>query len=520
MAPRSAADPSPPQIGQAGARFRAGDLTGAERLCRVILAADPGHFDALHLLGVLCQRRGAPAEALVWLQRADAVMPAQAQVRENIGLAALAAERPEIAVAAFEIHLDLAGPTPGGQNNLGNALLLAGQAEAATARFQAALALAPNFSPARYNLGRALERAGRLREAEAALRTVLPAAPPDRLPLVINLLGRVLCGQGRYPEAEHLASDLLERQPDQHRTRWNRSLVRLLLGDFEAGWRDYESRWLVPEHTPAPEGHTVLDPAKVAGRRVLVVAEQGLGDTIQFARYAPMLADHGAEVWLSVPPELVWLCRTLRGVRGVVATGDPAPPPDLTTAMLSLPLAFGTDIPAEVPYLHVPPHAAAAWGHRIAAMECLRVGLAWTGSRASAPRSALPLTLLAPLLAQPGVTFHCLQKQITAQDQAWLESYPGVRTHDAEWHDFADTAAVMARLDLVITIDTSVAHLAGAMGRPTWIMLPFDPDWRWQTGRRDSPWYPSVRLFRQPAPGDWASVVAQVTAALEKWAGT
>ena len=504
---------------QAGEAFQAGNHPAAERACRTILALDPAHFDALHLLGVLCSLRAAPSEAIVWLQRAFGLHPRHPQLLENLGTARLDAQQTDAAITAFEEHLASTAPTPGALNNLGNALLLADRPNEAVARFQAALTLAPDFAPARFNLGRALEAVGAFTDAEAALRAVLPLAPADRLPQVINQLGRVLCAQGRYREALDLTDALLRDRPAEHATRWNQSLTRLLIGDFARGWREYEHRWDVPAHSPPPERHTVLDLSAIRGKRVRVVAEQGLGDSIQFARYAPLLAEMGAEVWLSVPPPLIWLFRTLRGVRGVVGTDDPAPPADLTTSMLSLPLAFGTSldsIPAETPYLHVPPHARIAWAERIGALRGIHVGVVWSGSRASAPRSAIPVRLLAPVLARVGITFHCLQREITPEDRAAISGAGTMVLHDAELHDFADTAALLAAMDLVITIDTSVAHLAAAMGRPTWIMIPFDPDWRWLLACAGSPWYPSVRLFRQPGPGDWISVVKAVGTALSR----
>lgn len=513
MAPRSAADHEAARlIGQAGAHFQAGDHPAAERACRTILALHEAHFDALHLLGVLCSLRGAPAEAIVWLERARSLRPHHPQCLENLGGARLDAGQAQAAIAAFDARLALGAPTPGVLNNLGNALLLAGQPAEAIARYRAALTLAPDFAPARFNLGRGLEETGAFAEAEAALRTVLPAAPPDRVPLIVNQLGRVLCAQGRYREA-------LDLTPADRTTRWNQSLTRLLLGDFAQGWRDYEHRWDVTGHSPPPAGHRVPDLSAIRGKRVRIVAEQGLGDSIQFVRYVPLLADLGAEVWLSVPPPLIWLFRTLRGVRGVVGADDPVPPADLTTSMLSLPLAFGTrldTIPAATPYLDVPPHARIAWADRIGGCVGARVGVVWAGSTASAPRSAIPAALLAPLLDHQQVTFHCLQRDVTAEDRARMGESGAMVFHDAALHDFADTAALLAAMDLVITIDTSVAHLAGAMGRPTWIMIPFDPDWRWLLGRTDSPWYPSVRLFRQPSPGDWASVVRMVGTALSR----
>jgi len=507
-------------LADAARLYQAGALAPAETVCRHLITTPSDRFDSTHLLGVLLLARDSPAEAVVWLDLAAGMRPDNAQVWDNLGLACLAAGRGEQAVAAFETAIRLGGETPDRNVNLGNALLRVDRVDAALARFQAALAQAPTHLPAWFNLGRAWERLGRLDDAEQALHRVLPLAPPDRAALVVNALGRVLSQLGRYAAAIALANDLLDRFPLEHRTRWNRGLARLIQGDLDGGWADYEARWLVPEHTPAPRGHQVLDPDHIGGQRVLVVAEQGMGDCIQFARYAPLLAQLGAEVWLSVPADLVWLCRTLAGVRGVVAFGDPTPPPDLVTAMMSLPLAFRTNL-ATVPtargYLAAPAHARARWSGMARTDGPPRIGLAWRGSAASAARSAVPLALLRPLLSIPGVAYHALVRDPTPAERLVLASVPGMRMPIDASHDFADTAAVIETLDLVITIDTAVAHLAGALGRPVWVMLPFDPDWRWLTARADTPWYDSARLFRQVRPGDWPSVVDGVHQAVLAW---
>jgi hypothetical protein len=245
--------------------------------------------------------------------------------------------------------------------------------------------------------------------------------------------------------------------------------------------------------------------------------EQGRGDVIQFLRYIRPLAARGAQVRLSVYPDLLPIAREIPEVELALGPDEDEPEYDVLTSLLSLPLAFGTTlatIPAEVPYLRVPASRVGRMKHHLGAQSGPRIGLVWSGSVQSQPRSAMSAATLDPLLRWPNVEFHCLQKEILAEDRAWLDKTGLVITHEAELRDFGDTAALIDSMSLVISIDTAVAHLAGALAKPVWIMLPFNPDWRWLLGRDDSPWYPTARLFRQSTPGDWASVVRSVAGSL------
>ena len=228
-------------------------------------------------------------------------------------------------------------------------------------------------------------------------------------------------------------------------------------------------------------------------------------------RYAPILAERGATVAVQTYPDLLPLLAAMPGVTSAVSTDDPRPPADFVPPVMSLPLAFGTH-PANVPYLRVPPERRTLqFGPR----RQQRIGLAWSGSPQSYDRSAIPAETLAPLLALPGYEFHCLQKEIAARDQAWLDIHrPPIVMHTRSLGDFADTAALIDQMDVIVSIDTAVAHLAGALAKPLNLLLPFNPDWRWMLGRTDSPWYPTARLFRQPSRGNWATAVQGVIAAL------
>jgi len=287
------------------------------------------------------------------------------------------------------------------------------------------------------------------------------------------------------------------------------SLCLLLLGRFDEGWRAYEERFGVGNHDPRPEGAIVLDPDRVAGKRVLILTEQGRGDMVQFIRYAPLLQQRGATVLVQAYPDLVPLLAAMPGIAAVVSTDDPRPQADLVTSVMSLPLAFRIH-PANVPYLRVPPDCLGL-GPRTRP----RIGVTWSGSTHSYDRSAMPAETLAPLLALPGFEFHCLQKEIVDRDQAWLDAAgPPINLHVRALGDFADTAALIEQMDVIVTIDTAIVHLAGGLAKPVRVMLPFSPDWRWLLERQDSPWYPTARLFRQPTRGAWAPVVQAVVADL------
>lgn len=493
-----------PTIQEAARFWVARDLPATEAACRALLDHRSDDFDALHLLGVVLSLTDRHAEALPLLRRAHAQRPADAMLRMNLGNALLALKLPEEAVTVSD------GPTPPIHNNRGLALMALGRHAEAESAFRRAIALARDYVPAWANLGNALVKLDRLEEALIAYRRVLQTAPPDtptpRLAATANEAGRTLMMLGRSEEALAECDKFLSRHPGDASVRWNRSLCLLSLGRFAEGWREYECRFDVPEHDFDHTGCEVIDPSNVRGKRVLIVTEQGRGDMIQFIRYAPLLTERGAEVWVQAYPDLVPLLAGMPGIAGVVGTGDPRPAADLVTPVLSLPLAFGTH-PANVPYLRVPKGRTSYLGPATKP----RIGVVWSGSPHSYDRSAMPASALAPLFALRQFEFHCLQPELVEQDRIWLDSTAAPLTlHTPD--DFADTAGLAAVMDRVVSIDTAVAHLAGALAKPVAVMLPFNPDWRWLRDRGDSPWYPTARLFRQPRRGDWSSVVTAAIA--------
>jgi hypothetical protein len=305
--------------------------------------------------------------------------------------------------------------------------------------------------------------------------------------------------------------------PDNHESRWNKGLVELSLGQFREGWRNYESRWAKEmAHLRRNFAQPLWRGKKtLAGRTILLHAEQGLGDTLQFVRYAPKVARLGAKVLLEVQPPLLSLLSGIDGVSAVFAQGDKLPAFDLQCPLMSLPLAFGTElssIPAEIPYIDVSADLVSKWRERMGERRVPRIGIAWAGSAVhkNNRKRSIALERFAPLLSTPGVEFVSIQKELTQSDAAVLEDHASVLNIGGELDDFADTAAVISSLDLLISADTSVAHLAGAIGRPVWILIPLAPDFRWLLKREDSPWYPTARLFRQPRLEDWDSVLERV----------
>jgi tetratricopeptide (TPR) repeat protein len=468
---------------------REGALAEAARLCASVLHDEPDHVGALHLTGVIAARQGLFQKALCHCERALAIQPDHVEALVNRAVALRALNRAEDALAGYE----------------------------------RVLALRPNHAEAWYNRGNALRDLGRAEEALASYECAL-VAQPEHSGALLNR-GNALRDLNRPEEALASYARALALRPDWAEAHWNESLVHLASGDFERGWREYE--WRFRTRSPVTAPRNFLQPRwrgerDIAGRTILLHAEQGLGDSLQFCRYAPMVATLGVRVVLEVQPALKPLLISLAGVALVLAQGETLPAFDLHCPLLSLPLAFDTrreTIPASVPYLAPAPDRAAMWAAELPPGIGPRVGLVWAGyagNKNDRKRSIALSRLLAPVPA--GVTFVSLQKEASAEDRALLAQRNIPHLGEA-LRDFADTAAVVAALDLVIAVDTAVAHLAGALGKRVFILLPFAPDWRWLGYRSDSPWYPTARLFRQPRPGDWDSVFREVHAAAQEQGG-
>jgi len=406
-------------------------------------------------------------------------------------------------------------------NGRGLSLIELGELTDALASFDRALALRPDDVAAHTNRSAALRSLGRAEEAIAAADRALALEPANILAL--NHRANALRALGRLTEALECCDRAVDADPHCVESHFNRALCRLTAGDYARGWEEYEWRWRLPgfeKSTPRLQLPLWLGEENIAGRTVLLHAEQGHGDTIQFCRYVPLVAAKGATVVLAVQPLLAALLASLPGVRQIVGSADRAIDPDFRCPLMSLPLAFGTrleTIPAEVPYLAPPPAKLRRWEEKLGPRRGLRVGIAWSGNPRNKidPERSLTLDELAPLAAL-GLRFYCLQREMRPADLPAFAMFPNVEYFGEELRDFADTAALIAQLDLVVTVETAVAHLAGAMGKPVWTLLSYAPAERWLLKGDDSPWYPTMRLFRQTRPGGWQPLLERVCDELQR----
>ena len=483
--------------------------------------------DEYHQRGYDLHRQGRIAEAAAHYREALRLEPDFVVAWSNLGLTGLAlgelGEAARCQREALRLNPDFADA----HNNLGMVHYQLGRLAEAENCFRGGLRLRPDYPNARTNLAIALHSLGRLDAAEMEYREAM-AAGADPVATHSNL-SVLLREMRRANEAESHARLALEYAPGFASAQVNLALALLLAGRWTEAWPYYEARWqlgdLADERRDfAQPQWTRLQPT--VGQTILLHAEQGLGDTLQFCRYAPLVAALGARVVLEVQPALVRLLSGLEGVERVVAMGDTLPAFDCHCPLMSLPLAFGTtpdSVPGADAYLSAEPDAVATWRQRLANLPGLRVGLVWAGSsRAWMPhavavdrRRSMRLADMAPLGEVAGCSFVSLQLGPPA---AQLRSPPeGLVVHDfsTQLHDFAETAALVANLDLVIAVDTSVAHLAGALGRPVWLLNRFDTCWRWLLEGEYSPWYHSLRQFRHPGGrGDWSGVMQRVRDAL------
>ena len=490
-----------------------GELAKAERLYAEFLQHHPDSFDALHGLGQINHQRGRLEAALSLIQAALKQDLSRADGFASLGLVFHSLAQHERSLLSYDAGLRLLPNDAELLNRRGVAFLELGRAREALESFDRALAAAPVHLDALGNRGNALLRLNRVAEALAAYDWALTFVPENAALLANRAVA--LRRLDRPQEALVSAKRALRSRPGFAQARFVEAVAQLTLGDFGAGWRGYEARALVGDVTRKDRGFAAplwLGEQSLEGKTVLLHAEQGFGDTIQFVRYAPLIAARGARIVLEVQRELERLLSCLPGIATLVARNAPLPPFDFHCPLLSLPLACATElakIPAEIPYVAPPEADVAVWRARLPQRRP-RIGLAWSGTRShdNDLNRSVPLGMLAPLLDLPGVTFVSLQHEVRAEDAALLASRTGLIQVAAEFRDFADTAAAIASLDAVVSVDTAVAHLAGAMGKPLFLLLPFAADFRWLRERRDSPWYPTARLYRQAAFGDWDGAIA------------
>jgi Flp pilus assembly protein TadD len=493
----------------------AGRLAEAGQVYEQVLSVAPLHPEALDMMGALLLQMGQPAQALPWIERAIGIKGTMATFHVHHAHALLALGRAAEAVTACWAALRLKRGDAEAHQALGHALTDTGDFEGALKAYQDAARFNCNLPDLLNNLGTAQNHTSRLDEAVRTLTRAYAREPKDA-GILINL-GNALMDIGRFEEAEARLAEAQRPMPGDPRVLYNQALLSLVQGRFAVAWPGWDERFRAGATRPRGLRQPVWRGEALKGQTLLVHAEQGLGDTIQFCRY-PFPTD--GTVVLEVQPGLARLIASRKDAPRIVELGEALPPFDLICPLTSLPMIRGTTeatIPATVPYLWAPAVEAEAWSARIAPLPGRKVGLVWSGNPVyrSNRRRSIPPDLLATLGKVAGASFISLQKGIP---QDALPAMP-MTDWTESLNDVADTAALIMGLDLVISVDTMVAHLAGALGRPVWLLNRFDTDWRWMRDRDDSPWYPTMRIIRQPAPGAWEPVITKVAGELAKWLG-
>jgi tetratricopeptide (TPR) repeat protein len=522
----NAAAAPPDNFQQALALLESGRIAHAEAAFEEILRKQPRHADALHLLGLIAARSNDPKKAAVLIGKSVQIDASNPVAYLNRGAVLQELEQWEEALASYEQALALHPAFAAVYFNRGNALQSLQRLDEALASYNQAIAIQPDYHDAWLNRGNALVS---LKQWDAALASYNRAIVVRADSAVAHAnRGNVLKELNRLDEARASYDRAIAIQPDYPEAQTNRAVVSLLAGEFERGWTDFEWRWKIKYSANGREKHRTfrqplwLGQESLAGKTILLHSEQGLGDTLQFCRYVPLVANLGAKVILEVQKPL-W--GVLAGLEGVwqwvgqgVHQGGAAPETDYHCPLLSLPLAFKTrldTIPSPARYLRGAADKVARWQAKLGAASTPRIGLAWSGgTHRPEDNRRIPLADLIRHLPQ-GFQYVSLQKELPESERQTLRSNPAVLDF-ADDLNFDNTAALCECLDLVISIDTSVAHLSGALGKRTWILLAFNPDWRWLLGRTDSPWYPSATLYRQESIGNWNGVLSQVAADLQR----
>ena len=547
-----------PALEEARSHQKAGRFAEAEALYGKILDARPDTPEILSKLGAALAAQGKFDAARQALERTIELDPVFAEAHSNLGGVLQIQGSLEAAVQSFHRALDIDPGLAAAHVNLGNILMRQGESEAAAAAYRKTLDIDPDFAQAHNGLGATMLAQGQLDEAETAFRRALELDPDHAE--THNNLGNLLRAQGKFDEAVESFGHALARRPDlveahtnlgnvlksrgdmdnaiesfkraldidseNAEAHWNLAQVLLLQGRFGEGWPEYEWRTKCGDfpsmiwNVPGPR----WDGGDLQGKTILLYAEQGLGDTLQFVRYAQGIAAKGGEVVVKCPPPLSGLVQTAPGVARVVSRIDRSVPYDVQASLISLPHILGTEeetTPADVPYLTASQDRVETWRRHLGNTG-FRVGINWQGNPSYKGdwNRSMALRFFEPLAKVPSVRLISLQKKNGLEQLENLPKGMSVETLGDDFDEgpdaFIDTAAVMMSLDLIISSDTSTAHLAGALARPVWTLLPFVPDWRWMLERGDTPWYPTMRLFRQQTHGDWPGAFAEVGNALRQ----
>jgi tetratricopeptide (TPR) repeat protein len=525
--------------------YQNSDLEQAGRVCRDILKKQPKNSDVLHLLGLIYYQERNYSAAISCFKKSLKINPLNAEVHYNLGRTSQQIGEIDDAICYFQKALEYNPYFVDAYLNLGNIFQDQKDIENAIISYQKVIQINPKFAGAYYNLGVVLQEKELLNEAVSAYQKAIKLNPqyadayhdlgyvfqmkgqfdqaiecyqkaldlnPDMFD-AHNNLGRAYQGQKKINEAIVSYRKAIDMNPDFAEAHCNLSMALLLTGNFRQGWPEYEWRWKLGDgsrddfHQPRWTGFDIT------GRTLFLYAEQGFGDTIQFIRYASLAAGRGARVIVKCQKELKSLIEQVKGIEQVITREDPIPVFDFHCPLLSLPLIFDTvleSIPSDIPYIIADQAIIEKWHEKLRNRDSrLKVGLVWSGNpkyKADRIRSLDLMTFL-PLAGLRDTTFYSLQKgKASEQTKNPPDGIDLVDFMD-EVTDFAGTAGLIMNLDLIISVDTSVAHLAGGLGKPVWTLLPFSPDWRWMLDREDSPWYPTMRLYRQPSPGDWNPIM-------------
>ena len=527
-----------------------GDLAAAERSYRTILETEPVHVDVIFLLGTLQLQLGNLDTASTLLKEAILLKPEYAEAYNTLGGVLQNQGKFNEAEEIYRNGLTLKPDHAETYNNLGTLLKKQNRFDEAIANYKRAISIRPDYAEAYYNLANSYKEQGILDDAlenyckaidfnpvyvEALNNLGVTLKEQGRLDEALAIYNRAIRLRPDYAEAHNNNGIVLQElgmlcealkafhkaivsKPDYAEAHFNRSMALLLAGQFDEAWPEYEWRLRTKTYGLRTFQQSKWDGSPLDGRAILVHSEQGLGDTIQFVRYLPMIQSQGGRVIFECYPSLHHLLRKCAGIETIVErvpSGELTETFDVHVSLMSLPGIFGTrleTIPSQVPYITADPVLLTEWKNRLDNNDFFKVGLVWSGNPHNIRdhgRSCL-LSNFACLAAIPGVAFYALQKGTASLEVLNPPEGMTIVNLDRELKDFADTAAVIASLDLVISVDTAVIHLAGAIGKAVWTLLPFAPDWRWLLEREDSPWYPSMRLFRQTYPGDWEGVMQRV----------
>jgi tetratricopeptide (TPR) repeat protein len=542
------------QLQSAFQYIQSGDLRQAEQAYSQILTLEPNNGEACLSLGILYYRFGNYDLSIQHIKRALEINADNSIAHYNLGIAYGAKgqiERaidcyqnalkynPSLAPAYYNLgnifreRLDVDNAITYYQNalkynpslapayyNLGNIFRERLQIDEAITYYQNALKVDPNFVFAFTNLGNAFRQRGQLDEAIDCYKKALKL--DSHLAHTHTSLGLSLQEKGMVDEAFKHCKIALQLNPHLPEAHWNLSHMYLLQGNFREGWKEYEWRWGLKDYYQYKIFQALWDGSDISQRTILIHDEQGFGDTIQFVRYVPLVAQRGAKVIIGCKRELVPLLQRVEGVSQVIARGEPLPEFDVHCPILSLPLLFNTTLdtlPANIPYISTDPLLAQKWRNIIRHDNSkLKIGLVWAGRpehQNDRNRSGF-FDMFASLAQLNNSSFYSLQKGEAAKQRKYHPDGINIIDYTNRLDDFSETAALIENLDLIISVDTAVAHLAGALGKPVWVLIPFAPDWRWMLDREDSPWYPTMKLFRQSSCGDWDSAISTVLDQVQK----